>query len=172
MRAGISPTVKGQQQTALAQLIQLQAQAMQSGMNGVLADPKTLYRTTMRWLTLMDVDQPESLAIDPSSPAAQQAAAQMAQAAQQSQQQMLQAQQQLVTAQLQLEQAKLAEDARQADAKIGHDYYATDMQAEIAEAKIAGQGVIDLEKQRMAGNARQSPGGAETRAASTAGDFE
>lgn len=162
---GMTPGQRGHLQQTLMASLQLQAQAMQSGLNGVLASPETLYRTHQAWLRLAGVDNPERLGIDPASPAAQEAL----QAAQQAAQQQQQREETMLRLQVQLEQAKLAEDARQADAKVQHDYYATDMQAEIAEAKIAGQGVIDLEKQRMA-NDRPRQGIAGGGAAGAGGD--
>lgn len=142
---GMSPGERGSKQQTLMQHMQLQAQAMASGMGGILASPETIYRTGVNWLKMAGIDNPERLAVNPASPQAQQAA-QAQQEAQQAQQQQMAQMQQLM---LQLEQAKLAEDARQKDAEIKHKYYDTDADVAVAEAKIAGQGVIDLEKQRM-----------------------
>jgi hypothetical protein len=145
VRAGLAPGTKATQTQALMGHQQLQAQAMSQGLDGILATAQTLYRTQIRWLKLNGVSDPEGIVVDPQSPQAQQAQQAKAQAAQQAQQ----AQQQMIRTQVELELAKIAEDARQADQKSQHDFYATNMQAEIAEAKIAGQAVIDFEKQRM-----------------------
>ena len=164
VKTGMSPGERGHLQNVLGQHIQLQAQAMSQGMMNVLASPKTIYRTSMDWLRVAGVDNPERLAIDPESPEAQQAAA----AQQQSAQAANEKQDGLVQTQLQLEQARIAEDARQHDAEMRHKYYDTDMDAEIAEAKIAGKGVIDLEKQRVS-NEGQRQAGAEAGAAGIGG---
>ena len=91
------------------------------------------------------VDNPERLSINPASPGAQEAMQKQSE----QQQLMQQQQQQIMKLQADLEKAKLQEDARQHDDEIGHKYYATDMDADIAEAKITGQGVIDLERERL-----------------------
>ena len=131
-KPGKSPQEKGQEAQALGMHIQLSAQAMQSGMQGVLADPTTLYRTQMRYLALNGVSDPETYAIDPTSPAAQQAMSAM----QQQQQQLQQLQAMSDKMQLDLEQAKIAEDGRQHDEEIKWKYYDTDLDA---EQKAAGE---------------------------------
>ena len=149
LRCGLPPGVKAMQQQAMMLHVQTSAQAMTMGLGGVLVSPQTLYRSQIRLLKLNGIEDAESFIVDPSSPEAQQAA----QGQQQAQQAAQAAQLQLMQAQLQLEQAKIREDARQADGELQHKFYATDMEAQIEEAKIAGQGVIDLEKQRMADEA-------------------
>ena len=62
---------------------------------------------------------------------------------------MEQMQAQMVQMQAQLEQAKLAEDARQHDGDLAFKYAESELNAALEEAKIAGQGTIELEKQRM-----------------------
>lgn len=145
IRAGLPPGVKAQVQQALALHQQTLVQLLATGMAGTLVDERTVYRTTMRLLKANGISDPESLMIDPDSPAAQQAAQARAQEVQMGQA----AQAQAAQAQAQLEAAKLAEDARQHDGELGHKYYATNMQVEIREAELAGQAVIDFEKQRM-----------------------
>jgi hypothetical protein len=153
VRSGLSPSIKAMQQQALGLHVQAQAQAMAQGMNGILASPVTLHRTQSRYLKASGVLDPENLMVDPSSPEAQQAA-QMQQQAQQAQQQaaMQAAQQaaQLEQQDRQTEAAKIAEDARQFDAELQFKYYEADLKADVSEAQTASQGVIDLEKQRMA----------------------
>lgn len=145
VRCGMSPSQKAMQQQALGQHMQLLAQAMMQGMDGVLADPNTLYRTSMRWLKSNGVEDPESLAIDPTSEPAKQ---QLQSKAEQSQQ-MQAMQQQIAQLQFQLEQAKLAEEARQHDEEMRFKYFDANLDAELEEAKLTGQGIIDLEKQRL-----------------------
>jgi len=164
VNTGMTPGQRGHLQQTLLTSLQLQAQAMQSGMDGVLVSAETMHRTHQAWLRVAGVDNPERLGIDPASPAAQEAV----QAARQAAEQERQRAEMLVQMQMQLEQAKLAEDARQADEKVRHDYYSTDMDAEIAEARIAGQGVIELERERMR-NERAAEGGAGGGAAGDGG---
>lgn len=151
VKCGMSPSQKAMVQQALVGHVQVQAMAMQSGLNGILANPDTLYRTQLRYLKSMGIRDAESLIVDPQSPSAQQAA--QSQAQQQQQMAAMQAQmQQLI---IQLEQAKLAEEARQHDEEIRFKYYDADLDAEVQEAKLAGQGVIDLERQRMSNEAAE-----------------
>jgi hypothetical protein len=147
VRCGISPGQKAMQMMALQNHVQLQAQAMSSGLDNELASKQTLYRTQMRVLRMAGVPDPESLAVDPSSMMAQQAAQQKSQAAQQQQQQMAQMQQQMTELQMQLEQAKLAEDARQADDELKFKYWDANLAAELKEAEVTAQGMVDLEKE-------------------------
>ena len=147
VRCGISPSQKATQMMALQSHVQLQVQALASGLDNELASKQTLYRTQMRVLRMAGVPDPESLAVDPSSMMAQQAAQQKSQAAQQQQEQMAQMQKQMTDLQVQLEQAKLAEDARQADADIKFKYWDANLAAELKEAEVTAQGMVDLEKE-------------------------
>ncbi|QDY70121.1 portal protein [Qingshengfaniella alkalisoli] len=162
---GLSPGQRGSIQNILAQSLQLQMAAIGQGGNGILADATTFYRTAIAWQRMAGVDNPERLWIDPMSPRAQQA--------QQGQQQAQQAASEEERSERQkawmLEQAKLAEDARQHDDEIGHKYYESDMKAEIEEAKIAGQGTIDLERERMKIDAQERNQQAGSGAASNEG---
>ncbi len=150
VRSGLSANQRTEQANALTQHLSLQISAMQQGMNGQLANADTLYRTSSAILELKGVGNPELYGIDPTSPQAQQAAQQQAEQQQQQQQMQIQMQQQQQQLIAQLEQAKLAEDARQHDSELEFKYYDTDTDAAVAQAKIEGQGAIDLERQQMA----------------------
>ena len=145
VRCGMSPSHKAQVQQALMMHMQNQAMAMQSGLDGILADANTVYKTSLRWLQMQGVQDPESLLIDPTSPQAEQAR----QAMQQQQQMAMQAEQAAVQQEQQMEHAKLMEEGRQHDEEIRFKYYDANLDAEMKEAQITGQGVIDLEKQRL-----------------------
>lgn len=165
VRCGMSPSQKATQMQALQMHIQLQTQAMMTGMDGILADANTIYRTGIRWLKLSGVRDAEDLGIDPSSQQAQQAMQSKAQAAQ-AQQQMMQQLQQM---QAQLEQMKIKEDARQHDDDIRFKYWAERYQAQVEEGKMAGQAVIDFEKERLK-NENNGEEEAGERAAGNGGD--
>ncbi len=145
VQCGKSPGEKAQEAQAMMMHLQNQAAAMAQGKDGILANDSTLYRTSLRVLQLNGVQDAESYLIDPMSPQAQQAAQGQAQM----EQQMQQMQAQMAQMQMQLEQAKIAEDARQADQDLKFKYDELAVNAEVEEAKIAGQGTIDLEKERM-----------------------
>lgn len=142
---GMSPGARGHLQQTLAQHLQLQMLAIQNGGMGQIADLNTVYRTSLAWLRMAGLNSPESYIIDPNSPAAQQAA----QMAQQQQQANQQAQLDLIKQQIQIEFEKIASNERIKKGELRHDYYDTDVRAEVEEMKLAGQGAIDLEKQRM-----------------------
>lgn len=152
VQCGLSPTERASRQATLGQLLQLQSAAMQAGLDGIVADVTTLYRTATRWLELGGIEEPQRYVIDPQSPSAQQAQA----GKQQQAQAMQQAQETIQRLMFQLEQAKLAEDARQHDADVRFKYYDADQKAEIEEAKLTGQGVIELEKQRMVNDGQRA----------------
>ncbi len=149
IKTGMTPGERGHLQNALEKHLNYQAQAMQSGLNGILASPETLFRTSMDWLRMSGVDNPERLAIDPNSETALQMQQSQEQQQQEQQAKMEQMQAQMVQMQAQLEQAKLAEDARQHDGDLAFKYAESELNAALEEAKIAGQGTIELEKQRM-----------------------
>jgi hypothetical protein len=118
---------------------------MQAGMANVLASVDTLHRTNVDWLRMAGIANPERLTVDPQTPEAQQAMQAQAQKAQA----MEQMQMQMAHMQLQIEQMKIAQKA-EADAaanKLG--YYETDAKVAIEEAKLVGDGTIELEKTRM-----------------------
>lgn len=163
IRCGKSPGEKSQAAQALMMHMQNQAMAMQGGMSGVLADANTIYRTSLQFLELNGVSDPESLQIDPASPQAQQAM----QAAQQSAQAQQQAAQQAVQAQQQMEQAKIAEDARQADLENRFKYDELASEMEIEMAKLSAGGRLELEKQ-----ARDHAAAAASSAGSNAANSE
>jgi hypothetical protein len=145
VKIGLTPGQRGHIEATLLQSMGLQAQAMQAGMANVLASVDTLHRTNVDWLRMAGIANPERLTVDPQTPEAQaalQAQAQKAQAMEQMQVQMAQMQ-------LQIEQMKIAQKA-EADAaanKLG--YYETDARVAIEEAKLVGDGTIELEKTRM-----------------------
>jgi len=143
VKAGKSPGEKAQMTQALGAHVQLQAQAMQLGMDGILADANTLYKTQMLYLKMSGIEDAESLAIDPASPSAQQAAQGKAQQAQA----MAQAQQRITDLTIQLEQAKIAEDGRQADQANATKIMELEAKIEMAIAELTAKGTLELEKQ-------------------------
>lgn len=146
VRAGRTPTEKAQIQMALGQHMQLLAQAMASGMDGILADAQTLYRTSQEWLRYSGVPESERYGVNPASPGAQEAAQRQAAQAQQ----MAQMQAQMAQLEAQQEAAKLREDARQADQSLAFDYFKAQLEAETKEAEMTASGVIEIEREAMA----------------------
>ncbi len=163
IKTGMTPGERGHLQNALEKHINYQAQAMQSGLDGVLASAETIYRTSMDWLRMSGVDNPERLAIDPNSQPALERQQGQQQQQQEQQAKMEQMQAQMVQMQAQLEQAKLAEDARQHDAEMSFKYADAELNAALEEAKISGQGTIELEKQRLVNEGRKQDTASEQR---------
>ena len=57
--------------------------------------------------------------------------------------------QQMQAQMAQMEQFKVQDASQKWQKELEHKYYDTNIDAEIDEAKLAGQGAIDLEKERM-----------------------
>lgn len=154
VKAGMSSGERAATQRTLQQVMQLQTQAMQSGLAGQLTDVSSMYNAATDWLTMAGIDNPDSYLINPKSPQAQQAAQQ---AAQQQQQQQA-AQQQLIQQQAQLEMLKLQQKAKDDEDTLAYKYWSDQLSAEVDEAKIVATGTIDLEKAHIHHNS--APNGA------------
>jgi len=83
VKVGYSMGERRQIANTLFSFIQLQTTAMQAGLDGQLVSKQGLYKSTVDWLNVSLVDNPEAYLIDPSSEQAQQAAQQAAAMAQQ-----------------------------------------------------------------------------------------
>jgi len=140
VKPGMSPGERARRVGALGNLIALQTQLAQAGMEDVLVDSERYYRTICDWARLNDIPRPEQYLIDPSSPGAQQALVRKAQTAQAQAQQA----QQLQQGALLLEQMKVAVDKYATDVKASIDKYKIDSDAEGTEAQLT----IDLVKSR------------------------
>lgn len=149
VKTGMSPGARGHLQQTLGTAMQLQATAMQAGLSGVLASPTTVYRTAIDWMRMAGVANPERLWIDPESDAAQEAL----KATQEANQKAQETQLKIVEAQLEIEKLKVQQQAQEAEGKLQHAYYETDARMATEEAKLASNGVIELEKTRMSTDA-------------------
>jgi hypothetical protein len=124
----------------LDSLISKMATLAQNGMEDVLVNVQGFYTACMDWLRINDIDTPEKYFIDPRSEPAQKALkgkAQATQAAQQKQDNMMQQA-------MALEQLRVALEKYQGDAELQYKYYDTVLGAQIEEAKLAVQGVLNL----------------------------
>lgn len=74
VRLGQSETQRMRRLVALQGVLQMQTQAMQSGMDGILVDASRLFNTASDLVTASQLSGPERYLIDPSSPQAKQAA--------------------------------------------------------------------------------------------------
>jgi hypothetical protein len=133
----------------LMTLIKTMAELAQNGMEEVLVNVQGFYTACMDWLRISDIDTPEKYFIDPRSPQAQQALKGKAVQAQQSQQK----QDNLMQQAMALEQLRVALDKYQGDSELQYKYYDTVLSAQIEEAKLAVQGVLDMVKAKQTATA-------------------
>ena len=150
VKAGLTVGQRAHAQNALSQSIQLQVAAMNQGLAGVLADATTIYRTYTDLLAMAGIENPQVYAIDPSSPAAQQAAQQAQQAAQQAQQ----AAQALQSAQIQLADKQITTQAQGKKDDVDFKYWNAALQAEVEQAKLVGSATLELERIQAEGALR------------------
>jgi hypothetical protein len=133
----------------LMTLIKTMAELAQQGMEDVLVNVQGFYTACMDWLRVSDIDTPEKFFIDPRSPGAQQALAGKAQATQQAQAKQDSLMQQAIS----LEQLRVALDKYQGDSELQYKYYDTVLSAQIEEARLAVQGVLDMVKAKQTATA-------------------
>jgi hypothetical protein len=129
----------------LMTLIQTMATLAQQGMEDVLVNIQGFYTACMDWLRINDIDTPEKYFIDPRSPGAQKALGDKAVAAKQSKDK----QDNMMSQAIALEQLRVALDKYQGDSELQYKYYDTVLSAQIEEAKMAVQGVLDMVKAKQ-----------------------
>lgn len=135
-------------------LLNKQATLAQNGMEDILVDVTAFFNASMQWLRINDVDNPEKYFIDPRSPQAVKAMKDKAAQRQQTQQKQDSMMQQAIG----LEQVRVALTKYQTDVKTQFDYYNSVLNAQIEEAKLAVQGVVDLVKTRKLAQEAQGNG--------------
>jgi hypothetical protein len=140
VKPGMSPGERSRRSQALGNLIALQTQLAQAGMEDILVDSERYYRTVCDWGRLNDIPRPEQYLIDPTSKTAQAAMLRKAQAAQAS----AQAAEKLQQMALALEQMGKAIDKYGIDVKAAVDKYKIDSDQEGKEAELT----VDLVKSR------------------------
>ncbi len=143
VKVGMTPGARAHMQQALLAHVQLSAQAMAQGMQGVLASPQTLYATQKLNLQMAGVQDVDALLIDPSSEAAQQAAKANADAAAAAQQQQMA----MLDRQLAIEEQRVMVEEMKSRGELSHKYFATEAQMAMKEAELVGGAQLDLEKQ-------------------------
>jgi len=155
----------------LMTLIKTMAELAQAGMEDVLVNVQGFYTACMDWLRINDIETPEKYFIDPRTPPAQKAMLDKSQAAQDSKAKQDALMQQAIA----LEQLRVALDKYQGDSELQFKYYDTVLGAQIEEAKLAVQGVLDMVKAKQTattamrgkGAADGDAGGSERREKST-----
>lgn len=149
---GMTSGEKAARVQGLNALIAWMTQAMQQGQEGILTDKGKLYNAAADWIRAANLGpNPEEYLIDPASDEAQAAAKQQQQSQQQQQQAMQQQQKEMMDLQRQIEAMKDATDRWQTETETRFKYYDANLDAEIQEAKIVGDGVVQLTKDANAG---------------------
>jgi hypothetical protein len=159
----------------LNSLLEKQAALAQAGMEDILVDATTFYSACMEWLRVNDIDIPEQYFIDPRTEQAQKAFAQKAAARQKMQAE----QNSLAQTAAALEQMRIALDKYKADAELQFKYYQTIIGAQVEEAKLATNAVVDITKAkadatkaRVDGGTAKDDSGADKDESVTAGSVE
>ena len=122
-------------------------------MEGVLVDAERFYRAYMDWARVADVPMPEQYYIDPASQPAQTTLQGKAQASQQEKAK----RDNLLEQAVKLRKVEVATPKYVADQRVTYDYWAKTIDAEIEEAKIAGDAVTKLLTQSQGGDETRRP---------------
>ena len=125
------------QASTLQMGLQLYAQGMSQGLDGVLMTLPGMYKMTVDWLRLNLINDPESYFVDPTSPQAQQAGQQK----QQQQQQNAKFQAQMLALP---EQMKGQYEQYKSDQKTQFDYFNAVLDAMVKANQTETQGAIDV----------------------------
>lgn len=119
-----------------------QAGLASMGMEDILVTVQNYYAAFVEWLRVNDLEVPERYVTDPRSQGAQDALKARAQQRQQASMK----QDAMIQQALALEQLRTALGKYQTDAELQFKYYAEVLNAQIEEAKLAVQGVVDMLK--------------------------
>lgn len=133
---------RARESAVLSQLLDRMAFLAQNGMEGVLVDVSTYFEALKAWLRVNDVENPDKFMIDPRSDKAKEALKSKAI----SQQQQNQKQEAALSQAFQLEQVRVALGKYQTDVDTQFKYYSEVLKAQIEEARITANSVIELRK--------------------------
>lgn len=139
---GKSVNERARESVVLEKLMDRQAFLAANGMEEILVDVTTYHAALNAWLRVNDVENPEKFAIDPRSDKAMRA---MQSKAQQRQQQS-QKQEAMLQQAIALEQVRTALEKYRIDVETQFKYYSEVLSAQIEEAKITANGVVEIRK--------------------------
>lgn len=148
---GKSMNERARESAILSQLLDRQAFLAANGMEEILVDVTTYHAAMNAWLRVNDIENPEKFTIDPRSDKA------IAAMQRKQQQQSMQAQKQeaMLQQSLALEQVRVALGKYQTDVETQFKYYAEVLNAQIEEAKITAQTVVQL-RQILANSSKEA----------------
>jgi hypothetical protein len=134
VRVGMSPGERSRQAQTFLTMLDAQLKLAGQGMDEVLINVHSFYRTLMAWARTMDIRNPEQYWIDPQSDAAQQALATKAKQAQAE----TQARRSLMDRAIGTEETRVGLDKYKHDSRLQFDYWNAVLGSEVEEAKIVG----------------------------------
>jgi hypothetical protein len=156
VKVGMSPGERSRKATALLQMLNMQIQLAQLGMDEVLTNVVGFYRTLMDWARVSEIQNPEQYLVDPQSEQAQKALKLKAQKAQADDA----ARKSLMNRAIGTEETKLGLDKYKHDSTLQHKYWDGVLHSEIEEAKIVGHATTELLKAREGPDGREGTGSA------------
>lgn len=161
-KPGMSPGERQRVASAIARYLDWQVALAREGMDEVLVYVDGFYKALMDWGRIMEVPLPEQYWRDPASPEAKQATTAKQQQAQDQERRKAKLMAQAVS----LEQLRTGVDKYKHDSRLAYDYWREALEAEIAEAKIAGDATV---KMLTTAKARQEPNGQPTETRGSSG---
>jgi hypothetical protein len=139
---GLTTVEKAERLMALNQAIQMLQGMMATGGSGIITDLPRLYNAMGDWIRTATLGTPDQYLIDPASPEAQQAQQSKAEEAKRAANEKMQ----VDAAIMKLEQSyELEKQSRD----LEFQRWKEELNAEIEEAKIVGNGVIELKKMKQ-----------------------
>lgn len=145
---GASLGERARQSSVYERLMAKQESLAVSGMEDILVDVTSYSKALLAWLRINDIPNPEQYCIDPRSPKSIEAL--KTKGIQRAQQQ--QKQDALLQQAVGLEQVRTAITKYQTDAELQFKYWNAAINAQIEEAKLAVQGVVDALKATQVAN--------------------
>ena len=156
MNLGASPGERARMSAVLSAMLEHMAALADRGMEDILVDAQAYYNAVVDWLRINDIAVPERYILDPRTPKAVEAFQRKAAAAKQAQTKQDAMMQQAIA----LEQVRVALQKYIADMDTQFKYYQTVLNAQIEEAKLATNAVVDLTKAKAtAASAANNNGG-------------
>ncbi len=147
VKVGMSPGERARQANALRTMLDAQLALAKEGMDEILIDAQTFYRTLMTWARVSDVRNPEQFWIDPASPRALKAM----EAKTKNSQRTAAMRQALLERAVGKEEATVALDKYKHDSRLQYEYWKGVMESEAKEAEIVGHATTELLKGREDG---------------------
>jgi hypothetical protein len=142
IQMGLTTTEKAERILALNQTIQMMQGMMASGGSGIITDLPRLYNAMGDWIRTAGLGSPDQYLIDPKSPESQQASQQKADDARKAANEKMQVDAAIVRLEKSFELEKQKRD-------LEFKRWAEELRAEVEEAKLVTNGVLERKKLRV-----------------------